>query len=425
MNLHRKPIPVEEAVQRVMKHKPQQKTEKVLLEDSYGRILAEEIKATHAVPPFNKSPYDGFAIRAADTAKASKDSPARFVVTETVAAGHRASRPLESGEAVRIMTGAEIPEGATCVAMFEICQTEEESNATYMSIKRRMEDGQNIIGRGSETEEGEVLVCKGETINPGIQAVLATFGYARVHVYQQPRVGVFATGTELLDIDQPLEPGKIRNSNAYMVLAQIERSGAEPVYFGKLADDFDTCYEAVHQALSEVDILITTGGVSVGDYDLMPDIYEKLGADVLFNKIAMRPGSVTTVAALGQQLLFGLSGNPSACYVGYELYTHPFIQAYLGNQRVYHNVIDAELGADFPKPNPFTRFVRGFVRYEEGKVCVYPAGIDKSAVVTSLAHSTVLIVLRGGTRGYQQGDGVRAILLEDPKGTASFQLYNS
>ncbi|MFD2925309.1 molybdopterin molybdotransferase MoeA [Halobacillus naozhouensis] len=425
MNLHRQPIPVEEAVQRVMKHRPSQKLEEVRLEDSYGRMLAEDIKATHPVPPFSKSPYDGFALSAADTAQASKESPARFVVTETVAAGHRASRPLESGEAVRIMTGAEIPKGATAVAMFEICQTDEQANTTYMTIKRSLEDGQNIIGQGTETEEGEVLVHKGETINPGIQAVLATFGYANVRVYQRPRVGVFATGTELLDINQPLEPGKIRNSNAYMILAQIERSGAEPIYLGKLADDFDTCFEAVQQALSKVDCLITTGGVSVGDYDLMPDIYEKLGADVLFNKIAMRPGSVTTVAALGGQLLFGLSGNPSACYVGYELYTHPFIQGYLGNQRVYHNVIDAQLGADFSKPNPFTRFVRGFVRYEQGKVCVYPAGIDKSAVVTSLAHSNVLIVLRGGTRGYQRGDVVRAILLEDREGTETFQLYSS
>ncbi|UOR13015.1 molybdopterin molybdotransferase MoeA [Halobacillus amylolyticus] len=422
MNLHRTPIPVEKAIQHVMQHKPAARVEEIGLNQSHGRILADDIQATHAIPPFPKSPYDGFAILAADTVRASREAPVSFLVTEKVGAGQRACRPLRSGEAVRIMTGAEIPEGATCVAMFEICQTDERAGKTYMTIKRKMEDGQNIIARGSETEEGEVLVRSGERINPGIQALLATFGYANVRVYRKPRVGVYATGTELLDVDQPLEPGKIRNSNAYMVLAQIERSGGAPVYFGKLADDFDTCYQAVKQSLSDVDILITTGGVSVGDYDLMPDIYEKLGAEVLFNKIAMRPGSVTTVASLDNQLLFGLSGNPSACYVGFELYTHPFIQSYLGNTNPYHKVIDAELGSDFPKPNPFTRFVRGFMVYEEGKVCVYPAGMDKSAVVTSLAYSNVLIVLSGGTRGYKQGDGVYAILLEDNQGAQEFHL---
>ncbi|UOQ92990.1 molybdopterin molybdotransferase MoeA [Halobacillus shinanisalinarum] len=422
MNLHRTPIQVESAVQHVMQHKPAVTVEEIGLKQSHGRILAEDIQATHAIPPFPKSPYDGFAISAADTAKASREAPVTFLVTERVGAGQRASRPLRSGEAVRIMTGAEIPEGATCVAMFEICQTIERADKTYMTIKRKMENGQNIIGKGSETEEGEVLVLSGTRINPGVQALLATFGYANVRVYRKPRVGVYATGTELLDVDQPLEPGKIRNSNAYMVMAQIERSGGEPVYLGKLADDFDTCYRAVKNSLSEVDILITTGGVSVGDYDLMPDIYEKLGAEVLFNKIAMRPGSVTTVASLDKQLLFGLSGNPSACYVGFELYTHPFIQSYLGSTNPYHKVINAKLGSDFPKPNPFTRFVRGFIAYEQGNVRVYPAGMDKSAVVTSLARSNVLTVLSGGTRGYKQGDDVYAILLEDNEGAREFHL---
>src|SRR5690606_31201504 len=164
---------------------------------------------------------------------------------------------------------------------------------------------------------------KGTYINPGIMALLATFGYDQVQVAKKPVIGIYATGSELLNVNEELAPGKIRNSNAYMIQAQLERAGGEAKLFGKLSDDFELCYEAIKNAIDEVDILITTGGVSVGDFDYLPSIYEKLGAEVLFNKIAMRPGSVTTVAQLNGKLLFGLSGNPSACYVGFELFVRP------------------------------------------------------------------------------------------------------
>ncbi|MCA0969488.1 molybdopterin molybdotransferase MoeA [Halobacillus litoralis] len=420
MNLHRTPLPVKDAVDKVMNREFQQKAETVEVVDSLHRTLAEDIMATHAVPPFNKSPYDGFAFRSEDTVELSREKVGHFRVIETVPAGFRASRHLREGEAVRIMTGAEIPNGADCVAMFEVCHPYQNNGEEWVSVKRPFTPGQNVMEKGSETEEGEVLVRKGKQVNPGVQALLATFGYNRVQVYRRPVIGVFATGSELLDVDEPMQPGKIRNSNAYMILAQIERAGGRGIYFGKLEDDFDTCYRSVAASLNQVDCLITTGGVSVGDYDLMPDIYEKLGADVLFNKVAMRPGSVTTVADCKGKLLFGLSGNPSACYVGFELFTYPVLQALIGKKDVYHKRIMAVLGKDFKKPNPFTRFVRGFISYQEGKVYVYPAGLDKSAVVTSLASTNVLIQLRGGTKGYENGDRVEALLLEESDGQDIF-----
>ena len=150
-----------------------------------------------------------------------------------------------------------------------------------------------------------------------------------MHVVRQPVIGIVTTGSELLEVHEQLKPGKIRNSNSYMIAAQIERAGGVVRYYGQFADDFETCYNTVKKAIKEVDILITTGGVSVGDYDYLPAIYERLQANVLFNKIAMRPGSVTTVAEVEGKLLFGLSGNPSACYVGCELYVRPVIGTYL------------------------------------------------------------------------------------------------
>ena len=202
-----------------------------------------------------------------------------------------------------------------------------------------------------------------------------------------------------------------------MISAQIERVGGEVLYFGKLADDFDTCFEAIKDSLSKVDMLITTGGVSVGDYDYLPGIYEKLGAQVLFNKVGMRPGSVTTVAQLDGKLLFGLSGNPSACYVGFELFVRPIVRNMLFTEHPHLRKETAMLEVDFPKPNPFTRFVRSSIYLENGELKVVPSGVDKSNIVMSLAGANSLMVLPGGTRGFMKGTKVDVLLLEDQVGS--------
>lgn len=416
----RKPIPVNEAVEKVMNYRLKGQTEKISINESDYRRLAEPIIAKHNIPSFDKSPYDGFALRSVDTAEASRDNPVEFEVIEHIGAGQVPQKALKNGQATRIMTGAQIPAGADCVAMFEICNAYEKNNQSFFSIKRRMSKDQNIIGEGTEVLKGEVLIEEGTLINPGVKALLATFGYHEIEVAKKPVIGVIATGTELLEVDEELQSGKIRNSNAPMIASQISRAGGICRYYGKLADEFESSYLAVKDALDEVDILITTGGVSVGDFDLMPDIYEKLGAEVLFNKIAMRPGSVTTAAVKGNQLLFGLSGNPSACYVGFELFVRPVIQHALFNNKPYLKRINAILADEFPKPNPFTRFVRSYITYESASVKIHLAGIDKSNVVSSLAQSTCFMVLPGGTRGFNPGDEVEALLLEDMEGQKDF-----
>jgi molybdopterin molybdotransferase len=413
----RTPIPVTEAIERVMKYAGEGEAETVRLEEAYGRYLAEELRADHDVPPFDRSPYDGFAIRAVDSAQAKLDNPVEFEVIETIGAGQVATKAVEPFQAVRIMTGAQIPAGCDAVVMLELAKQYERDGKTYMSIKRPFRPGDNISFQGEDAKKGDALVPKGTRINPGVQALLATFGYAKVKVARKPRIGIFATGSELLDVSDPLVPGKIRNSNAYMIQAQVVRSGAEPIYFGKLMDDLDTCFAAIQSALDQVGMLITTGGVSVGDYDYLPIIYKRLGAEVLFNKVAMRPGSVTTVAHLDGKLLFGLSGNPSACYVGYELFVRPVVRTRLFSTKPYLKKATATLMADFPKPNPFTRFVRSYVALEDGRLTVAPVGMDKSNIVTSLARANALMVLPGGTRGFAKGDTVEVWLLEDEEGS--------
>jgi molybdopterin molybdotransferase len=418
----RTPIPVTEAVTRVLEFKMEGSLEEVQIEDSFGRFLGHDLIAPHDVPNFDRSPYDGFAIRAEDTQSASIEHPITLEVVGEIGAGSVFLDQVQVTQAVRIMTGAQIPDGCDAVIMLEHVQETSMDDKTYILIKRKVKSGENITFRGEDTKEGDVLVTKGSIINPGIVALLATFGYKNVTVASKPRIGVLATGSELLELDEPLEAGKIRNSNAYMVLSQIQRVGAVPVHFGQSSDDLESAMERILEAIKKVDFLITTGGVSVGDYDHLPAIYEKIGATVLFNKIRMRPGSVTTVAEWNGKLLFGLSGNPSACYVGFELFVRPIVRYWMGSAKPYLQKTKATLGAEFLDSNPFDRFVRGTVSFKEGLLMATPSGTDKSNMVSSLADANALIHLPGGTRSFEKGIGVEVLLLEDQEGANKFEL---
>ncbi|WP_309475272.1 gephyrin-like molybdotransferase Glp [Bacillus sp. 03113] len=412
----RTPLSVPEAIQKVMNYKKKGNIEYISIHHSFQRFLAEDVIATHDVPHFDRSPYDGFAVRSIDTVEANLDLPVEFEVIDSIGAGSVTKKTVGPFQAVRIMTGAKLPEECDAVVMLELAQTYTKNENNYMSIKRSYKKGDNVSFRGEDIKKGEVIVRKGTYINPGIQAILATFGYHQVPVARKPIIGIYATGSELLDVEDSLQPGKIRNSNSYMLLAQIERAGGEARYFGKLPDDVDICFESISKAINEVDFFITTGGVSVGDYDYMPDIYQRLEAEVLFNKVAMRPGSVTTVAQTKESVLFGLSGNPSACYVGFELFVRPLIRTMLFSSQPHLQKECAILGSDFPKPNPFTRFVRSKVSIMNGKLYANPSGKDKSNMVTSLVGANAFMILPGGTRGYKEGDEVDVLILDNQEG---------
>ncbi|WP_424923033.1 gephyrin-like molybdotransferase Glp [Aureibacillus halotolerans] len=414
----RRPIQVGEAMSHVMRFARKGTVEHIPIEQCYGRHLGEPLVASHQVPPFNKSPYDGFAIRACDTSECTRVQPKRFEVIGTIGAGALFEETVQQYQAVRIMTGAAIPDGCDAVVMLERGRHYHEAGTDFVDFNYVVKTGENISFAGEDTEAGAVLVTEGEPINPGVTALLATFGYAQVPVSRKPTVGVLSTGSELLEIGEAMEPGKIRNSNAAMLQAQIQRAGGEVIYFGQCEDDLEASLSRVEAAFEQVDILLTTGGVSVGDFDYLPAIYEWMQANVLFNKIAMRPGSVTTAAEKDGRILFGLSGNPSACYIGFELYVYPLIRSFLRSDSPYRRQAHAFLGADFPKANPYDRFVRGALTIQEGVLIATPVGLDKSNVVTSLAGADCLIMLPHGTKGYERGAQVTVFLLEDEKGAS-------
>ncbi|MBM6638372.1 molybdopterin molybdotransferase MoeA [Staphylococcus xylosus] len=404
----RNPIPVREAINRVVSQDIYTKQIEVPLESSVNYILAEDIVATYEIPRFNKSPYDGFALRSKDTEGASGEHRVNFTVIDHIGAGSVSEKEVGPFEAVRIMTGAEMPKGADAVVMLEQTVEDEQS----FTIRKSFNVNENVSLKGEETQIGDTVLNKGQQINPGAIAVLATYGYTQVKVFDKPSIGVIATGSELLEVGDDLEPGKIRNSNGPMIAALSQKFNLDVASYQIQEDDLKSSIQVVKEAMAKHDIVITTGGVSVGDFDYLPQIYDEINAEVLFNKIAMRPGSVTTVAVAEGKYLFGLSGNPSACFTGFELYVKPAVLHMMGATAIYPQMIQATLMEDLTKANPFTRFVRATATFNGKAMTVVPSGFNKSGAVVAIAHSNAMIMLPGGTRGYQKGYTVDVILTD-------------
>lgn len=404
----RNPIPVREAINRVVTQDIYTKQIEVPLESSVNYILAEDIVATYEIPRFNKSPYDGFALRSRDTEGASGDHRIKFTVIDHIGAGSVSEKEVGPFEAVRIMTGAEMPKGADAVVMLEQTVEDEQS----FTIRKSFNVNENVSLKGEETQIGDTVLNKGQQINPGAIAVLATYGYTQVKVFDKPSIGVIATGSELLEVGDDLEPGKIRNSNGPMIVALSQKFNLDVASYQIQEDDLKSSIQVVKKAMAKHDIVITTGGVSVGDFDYLPQIYDEINAEMLFNKIAMRPGSVTTVAVAEGKYLFGLSGNPSACFTGFELYVKPAVLHMMGATAIYPQMIQATLMEDLTKANPFTRFVRATATFNGKAMTVVPSGFNKSGAVVAIAHSNAMIMLPGGTRGYQKGYTVDVILTD-------------
>jgi len=408
---HRRPITPAEAQKRIAGYVRPSDTEQVRLEEAGGRFLAETVTAPHPYPHFRRSGMDGYAMIAADLLEASSDHMIWLEVVDNIPCGYTPSVSIQSGKASRIMTGAMVPDGADVVVMLEMTETKMEQGRTWVGLKRQVEAGRNITPIGLEVKEGDMLLQQGACIGAGEISVLATFGVHTVTVYRRPQVAVFSTGTELLSVEEPIEPGKIRNSNSLMLAEQIRAAGGEPHLLGAVEDDLELARTMMMNALAQYDLVVSSGGVSVGDYDVMGDLVRSGEVEMLFNKISMRPGSVTTGAVKDGKLLFALSGNPGACFVGCELLVRPTIRQMMNSTRDYLPEWTAELGRDYSKINSFTRFVRGHVDVENGRVIAYPALLDESNVMVTIKDSDCLIVIPPTTEPMPAGTPVSVLKL--------------
>lgn len=298
------------------------KPETIEMNQSIGRILAETVRADSDLPPFDRSQMDGYAVRVKDTAEASETNPARLQIIGESVAGKGFDGKTKKGEAVRIMTGARLPRGADAVQKKEVTR---ETEANAVEIFEPTKKGQNIVYRAAEIEKGKKVFFKGELIDEKMIAVLASFGYARVKVYQKPRVSVLATGSEIVPVMQKPQQDQIRDSNSSSLRAFAEASGASVSVLPLIADDLENLKATIKKAAARSDFLILSGGVSVGDYDFTKPALRELGAEIFFERVALRPGKPTVFARLGECFVFGLPGNPVSVAVTFYLFARTAI----------------------------------------------------------------------------------------------------
>jgi molybdopterin molybdotransferase len=301
-------------------------TELLPLVQLAGRGLAEDIAADRDMPPREMSAMDGYACRAADV-------PGRLKVIETIAAGREPRMAVGPGQCSQIMTGAAVPAGADTVVMVE--QTVREGDVVHIE---KVSAKSNIRFRGEELREGAVVLRRGTRIGPAEIAVLATVGRDSVLVHRVPRVGVIATGDELVEPGQPVESWQIRNSNSWQLCAQIERAGGMPRYFGIAVDEPGKTRAAIEKAAAECDVVLISGGVSMGEFDFVPGVLDGMGVDIKFSKVAVQPGRPTVFGVKGHTAFFGLPGNPVSTFVLFELIVRPFLMALMGVEHEHQRV---------------------------------------------------------------------------------------
>lgn len=409
----REAITPEEARDRILAHVQPLASEVVPLADAWRRSAARSLAAPHPYPPYRRSGMDGYAVRAADLPEeGSASHTAELVVLESLQAGTVPAMKVGPGQASRIMTGAMLPEGADTVVMLEMTAAYERDGISYVRINKPVPAGRNVSAIGSELPAGAALVEEGRVIEAGETALLAAFGFANVAVVRRPRIGILSTGSELLDVGDPLAPGRIRNSNAPMLSVLAREAGAEPVLLGRVPDRADEAEALIRRGLAGCDLLLTTGGVSVGDSDILVDILARWEGRTLFNKIAMRPGSPTTAALLDGKLLLALSGNPGACFVGFHLFAAPAIRSMLHDGNPALRYFQARLAEHFPKINAYPRYVRSRTEVREGILWVRPAGEDQSGLMTTIANADSLMRIPPLKEGLREGDTVTVLPLK-------------
>lgn len=371
-----------------------------------GRVLAQDLIAKESVPAFDRSPYDGYALRAEDTASASAECPVTLKVLEVIPAGSTPTKTVTSGTAAKVLTGAPIPEGADVVVMFEKTKFTDETVTLFSPLKA----GDNIIVAGEDIQKGTMLAQSGTEIDPGLAGTLAAQGVAAPLVYKIPRVAVLSTGSELVEADTVPKNGRIRNSNRYMFESALRQLGCKPVYLG-IAADFVTEISALLNKGLECDALIITGGASVGDYDLVPAAMEKSGIEMLIRGVDMKPGMACAYGVKDNKLVCGLSGNPASALTNYYAVLLPALKKLTGRKVCLPDDIQVTLSNGYAKKSPMTRFLRGKLVLKDGVVCMEVPGDQGNVVLSSAIGCNVMAVVPKGSGALEAGTVLKGFLL--------------
>ncbi|MDD3193821.1 MAG: molybdopterin molybdotransferase MoeA [Oscillospiraceae bacterium] len=381
--------------------------EEVSLSLCGGRVLAQDLAAREDVPLFDRSPYDGFALRGEDTQLASPEDPVTLRILEEVPAGSVPTRAVEPGTAVKVFTGSPIPHGANGVVMFEdTC-----FDGDHVTIRHPVKPGSNILRAGEDIRQGDLLAGRGEVIDPGLAGTLAAQGISVPPVFRRPRVALISTGSELAEAEEIPGPGKIRNSNRYMLEAALTALGCEPVYLGIAGDRVDEIACRIREGLDRCDALVTTGGVSVGDYDVTPEAMTAAGAELLFRGVEMKPGMACAYGVRAGKLLCALSGNPASALTNFYAVAMPALRLLAGHRRPIPREIPLTLLKGFGKKSRNTRFLRGQLVLEGGKASMTLSSEQGNVVISSAIGCNVMAMIPAGSGPVPAGTVLKGFLL--------------
>jgi molybdopterin molybdotransferase len=403
-DVERPALSVDEALARILERFAPLEAEERELSEALGSVLAEEVRAPNDVPPFANSAMDGFAVRAADVASASRERPARLRIALDIAAGQSAAVELPRASAARIMTGAPLPPGADAVVRFEDTDGGEDAVAVYRAVPSQ----ENVRLAGEDVRKGAVVLEPGTALRAAEIGVLATAGRRQVRVVRRPKVAVLSTGDELVEVDAPLAPGKIRDANRYSLAAAVRAAGGLPVVLGIARDTADALRAALRRAAEE-DVIVTSGGVSVGDFDFVKVVMGELGA-MNFWSIAMRPGKPVAFGEIRGKPIFGLPGNPVSALLTFELFVRPALLRLQGRTKLQRPRASARLVEDVEKPPHLRFFARAI--YDERDGTVRTTGPQGSGILRSMALANCLVDLPVGPSLVPAGSKVTVILTD-------------
>ncbi|KPU43373.1 molybdopterin molybdenumtransferase [Oxobacter pfennigii] len=400
-------VKLEEAYEIIQKQVRVVQSECAELSEALGRVLYEDVKSPMNFPPFDRSPLDGYALRSVDTTGASADAPVKIKVIEEVPAGSQSQSIVGKDQAVKILTGAPIPKGADAVIRFE----DVKEGGSFIEIFKPLKSSENICFAGEDIALDETLIEAGVMLEPAAIGALASLGISEAKVYKKPAIGILSTGDELIEITEPLKPAKIYNSNLYNLTSHLKQMGCNVINGGIATDSCDMISRKISDILPQVDILITTGGVSVGDYDAVKDSLIKIGADILFWRVDIRPGTPMVCSIKDNKLILSLSGNPSASIITYLLLAVPAIKKAMGMKSAEHIITPAVLEDNFKKTSPQRRMLRCRSFIEEGILKVTLTGNQSPGIIKSLMGCNTIIDVPAGSGPLKKGDKVKVILL--------------
>ena len=383
-------ISVDEAQKIILKLTPvKNDIENIHFSDSYGRILARNLISEFNIPHVNNSAMDGYAVISGDVQNASFNKPVILEITDEVQAGGKnIPFPLNNGQAIRIMTGSHIPEGADAVIPFE--DTEETGN--IVRIFKPVKKSENIRYAGQDVTEGSMVLAKGTYIESSHIGLIASINRTSVDVFKKPEVSIISTGDEIIEPGSDDFFGKTINSNSYVLISEVKKTGGNPAYYGIARDNFAEIRQTIEKALTG-DIIICTGGVSMGRYDFIPEVLKSLGAEIIFHNIAIKPGKPLLFSMVNNKLIFGLPGNPVSTMVSFIEFVRPALLKMAGAIKSEKPVVKAVLKETIHKQAGRRHFIRGIFTIVDGVFTVVTTGNQRSDIINSMTAANCLIII--------------------------------